>query len=477
MGLKMADRSGGDPCWQANETQLEYARFLETKAPRPQATGIEPDTTPSHLFDFQAACVGFALRQGRAGIYLDTGLGKTLVQLEWCRQALEASNGYALILTPLAVARQIEREAHKFGYDAMVIRDQADAKPGINICNYDRLDKLDPDAFSVVSLDESSVLKNFSGKTTRALTDAFASHRFRMSATATPAPNDHMELGTQAEFLGVMASNEMLSRFFINDTSQASQQWRLKGHAEDAFWDWMASWSRMAQSPDDMGFDGSRFVLPPLEIVRHRAVGSNVKGLAGTLFEVDVSATAVFDVKRQTADARADIAAALVNAGGDAWVVWCDTDIESEALRKRIPDAVEVRGSHLVEKKEANLAAFADGSARAIITKPSVAGFGLNWQHCHNVVFVGRSFSYEAWYQAVRRCWRFGQTQPVKVHIIVAEGEDQIGRVIDRKADDHARMKSAMAKAMRRAAWRNEQVKTPYNPTHEGMLPTWLSVA
>lgn len=454
---------------------IDYMTFLATKAPRAVATGIDAGHLPAHLFDFQAACVDFALRQGRAGIYLDTGLGKTAVQLEWARQAAGATNGRALILTPLAVARQIEREGAKFGYECRVIRDQSDVRDGINVCNYDRLDKLDMDAFGAVSLDEASILKSFTGKTTRALIAAMAGHRFKMAATATPAPNDHMELGQQSEFLGVMAGNEMLSRFFINDTSQASQQWRLKRHAEAEFWDWMASWSRMAQSPDDLGFDGSRFVLPPLEVIRHKAAGSNIKHESGSLFDVDVSATAVHDVKRQTAGARADSVAAMVAGDPGAWVVWCDTDYEADALTARIPDAIEVRGSHPVDRKEAALAAFADGSARVIVTKPSVAGFGLNWQHCRNVAFAGRSFSYEAWYQAVRRCWRFGQKSTVRVHIVVAEGEDQIGRVIDRKADDHGRMKSAMAAAMKRAAWSSVRAKVPYDPRHEGRLPTWLA--
>ena len=456
----------------------DYQAFLAAKKPRPVATGIaEPGDLHTGLFDFQRACVEFCLRQGRAGLYLDTGLGKTFCQLEWADKAMRASNGRALILTPLAVARQIEREAHSRGYDARVIRDQSEARVGINICNYDRLDLIDVDAFGAVSLDEASILKNFTGKTTRSLTGAFAGHRFKLAATATPAPNDHMELGTQAEFLGVMASNEMLSRFFINDTSTASQRWRLKKHAERDFWEWMASWSRMAQSPADLGFDGSRFVLPELRVIRHRAQYGDVRPAEGALFALDTSATAIHDVKRQTAGNRADAAARLVETSSQPWVVWCDTDYEADALKQRIGHAVEVRGSMPIERKEENLAAFADGKARVIITKPSVAGMGLNWQHCARMVFVGRSFSYEAWYQAVRRCWRFGQTREVEAHIIVAEGEDQIGRVIDRKADDHARMKRAMADAMRRATTQATRRLVDYQPKHEGRMPSWLRSA
>lgn len=450
-----------------------YSEFLAAKAPRAQSSGFEPSSLPDHLFDFQKECVAFCLRQGRAGLYLDTGLGKTRCQLEWAAQAAEKSNGKALLLTPLAVAKQIEREARSLGYEARVIREQSDARDGINIVNYDRLDKIDADAFGAVSLDESSILKSFGGKTTEALVNLFAGHRFRLSATATPAPNDHMELGNQSDFLGIMPANEMLMRWFINDTKEASQQWRLKGHAADDFWDWMASWSRMAQNPEDLGFDGSRYILPPINIVRHRT-GAVVKPVDGSLFMADVSATNMHDVKRQTAGARADVIAS-VSDNDEPFIAWCDTDYEADALKERMRDAVEVRGSMRIEQKEENLEAFSLGQARRIITKPSVAGFGLNWQHCHNMGFAGRTFSYEAWYQAVRRSWRFGQTKTVNVHLAVAEGEDQIGRVIDRKASDHDHMRDAMTKAMRRAVNRAAAKKVSYNPTFKGVLPSWIN--
>ena len=453
----------------------DYQSFLASKTPRAISTGIEPASLPGHLFDFQQACVDFCIRQGRAGLYLDTGLGKTRCQLEWAAQTAKASNGKAILLTPLAVAKQIEREALALGYEARVIRDQSQARDGINICNYDRLDKIDADQFGAVSLDEASVLKSFNGKTTAALCSMFEGHRFRLAATATPAPNDHMELGNQSAFLGIMPSNEMLMRWFINDTAEASQQWRLKGHAERDFWDWMASWSRMAQSPEDLGFDGSRYILPPLNIIRHKAAGSNVKPLDG-LFLEDVSATNMFDLKRQTAVARADKAASLVT-DDDYWLLWVDTNDEADALKARLPNAVEVRGSMSIEEKEETLDAFATGQARCLIIKPSIGGQGLNLQHCANMAYVGRTFSYEAWYQSVRRCWRFGQTRPVNVHLIVAEGEDQIGRVIDRKSDDHASMKAAMAQAMRRNIGKGSTLRNAYNPTHKGRLPTWLKSA
>jgi hypothetical protein len=455
-----------------------YLNFIASKVPAAATSGIEPSSISDVLFPYQRACVEFLLRAGSGGLFLDTGLGKTLCELEWCEHARHATNGYALILTPLAVAHQIAAEGRRFGYDARVIRDQSEARSGINICNYDRLERIDPDAFGVVALDESSILKSFTGKTTRVLINAFDGHRFRLSATATPAPNDHMELGQHSEFCGVMAANEMLSRFFINDTSTASQEWRLKRHGVTAFWDWMASWSRLAQMPSDLGDSDERFILPPLQVIRHHAAAV-IKADDGDLFGRDVvSATNMHAVKRQTVGERAAIAAQLALSDREPWVLWVDTDYEADAVHEAMKGAaIEVRGSMPAETKERNLDAFADGTARVLITKPSICGFGLNWQHCAHTAFVGRSFSYESWYQAVRRFWRFGQMRSVQVHLIVAEGEDAIGRVIDRKADDHSSMKAAMRAAMQRNAGRSNQTKVPYQPTHDGRLPAWLSVA
>ena len=452
----------------------DYAEFLANKTPIASACGMEPYPTHKALFDFQKAAVEFCLRRGRAALFLDTGLGKTLCELEFAAQAGEASNGCCLILTPLAVARQIEREAERFGYAAHVVRDASEVRQGINICNYDRLDKLDPSVFGCVVLDESSVLKSFMGKTTRTLINAFRDTPFRLAATATPAPNDHIELGTHAEFLGVMSQSEMLVRWFINDSNDTGV-WRLKGHAVNSFWDWCASWAVMAESPADLGFDASRFVLPPLGIVRHRAAASEVS--TDGLFGFNVSATAVHDLKRQTAKARADAVAMLIAEDPAAyWIIWCDTNYEADAvLSAELPDLREVRGSHQIERKEETLDAFSAGEFGQILTKPGIAGHGLNWQHACKMIFVGRSFSYEQWYQAVRRCWRFGQTRPVTVHIIVAEGEDQIGRVIDRKAADHAEMKNAMRAATRRQFGSDSRRMVPYNPQHTSDLPAWLT--
>lgn len=458
-----------------------YPDFLARKALRAPAKGMKrvPELA-SHLFPFQAHCVEHHLLTGAAGCFLDTGLGKTEVQLEFSQKALEASNGRALILTPLAVAGQTRRRAEKWGYEARVIRDQSEAGPGINICNYDRLDRLDPSAYGSVSLDEASILKSFTGKTTRALIDAFRGSPFKLTATATPAPNDHMELGNYAEFLEIMAANEMLSRFFINDTSTASQHWRLKGHAERPFWDWMASWSRMAEKPSDLGdFSDDGYDLPAFEVTRHRARSSQMDATLADIFGiVSLSATNLHDVKRQTIQARAETAGEAIAADqAEPWIIWCDTDYEADALKAAIPSAIEIRGSQSVDEKEEKIAAFESGEARHIIGKPSMMGFGLDWSHCARMAFVGRSYSYETWYQAVRRCWRFGQKRTLQVHLIVAEGENEIGRVIDRKSTDHQRMKIAMREAMRRAQGRSSDVKVAYQPTVTARLPEWISAA
>lgn len=457
---------------------VDYAKFLESKVPAAVKRGMSAiPALSSHLFGFQKHCVEFSLAAGSAGMFLDTGLGKTLVQLEYAEHARQASNGKALILTPLAVAKQIEREGRRFGYDARVIRDQSEAREGINICNYDRQHLLEPREFGAITLDEASILKSFGGKTSRSLINAFEHHRWRMPATATPAPNDHMEMGQYADFCGVMQSNEMLSRFFINDTAQASQKWRLKRYGVDAFWDWVASWCRLAQLPSDLGGDDTGFVLPPLDIIRHRAAESAPTITGGLFGDEAVSATNLHTIKRATASKRAGIASALAMSNDEPWVIWVDTDYESDEVMSsigKVPGVVEVRGSMDADKKERHIEAFADGTARVLITKPSVTGFGLNWQHCARTVFAGRSFSYEAWYQAVRRFWRFGQQRTVQVHLVVAEGEDSISRVIDRKADDHGEMKVAMRATMSRNNGQGSARRVAYAANHKGKLPSWI---
>jgi hypothetical protein len=462
-----------NPTLAPSTPRKSYEDFLATKVLRAPILGME--NTPrlsGHLFPFQREAVEFGLRTGSWGCFLDTGLGKTACELEYAAHAADASNGHALILTPLAVARQIEAEGRKWSYDVRVVREQSDVRPGINVCNYDRLHLLEPDSFGAIALDEASILKNFIGSVSRSLIHAFAGHRWRMVATATPAPNDHTELAQHSSFLGVMSRDEMLVRWFINDTGDTGS-WRLKGHAVTPFFDWMSSWARMAEHPRDLGDDVPGYDLPPFRVIRHQAAEPDAP-IAGGLFGGAMTATTMHDVKRQTADARAQVVAALASADGEPWLIWVDTNYEADAVMRLLPDAADVRGSHTAEQKEDRIASFLDGSKRILVTKPKIAGLGLNLQFCNRMAFVGRSFSYEYWYQAVRRCWRFGQERQVNVHLIVAEGEDAIGRVIDRKADDHAKLKAEMVAAMRRAVGRSSDRRVAYNPQHMGRVPSWL---
>lgn len=455
---------------------ISYFDFLAQKAPKTIMRGIEPEPMPSHLFDFQRECIAHNLRCGSAGLFLDTGLGKTACELEYARQGGEATNGKSLIFTPLAVARQVEREGLRWDYDCHVIKRQEDVREGINIINYDRLHLIDPSVFGAVVLDEGSIIKGLNGKTSKALIQAFDGCKFKLPATATPAPNDHMEIGQYSEFCSIMPMHEMLMRWFTHDSGKTSA-WRLKHHGAADFFAWMASWSRMAQMPSDLGYSDDDFRLPELKIHTIHAEQSAIVG--GDLFgDAPVTATEMHNVKRQTAEARAKEAAELVTGlPNDPWVLWCDTDYEADALMrilKGIPGVAEVRGSHSSDCKESTLLDFADGVIRVLVTKSSICGFGLNWQFCANTAFVGRSFSYESWYQAIRRFWRFGQKRIVNCYVIVAQGENAIGRVIDRKADDHMMMKSAMRKAMRQAIESSASQKIPYSPKHNGRIPAWL---
>jgi hypothetical protein len=452
----------------------EYLDFLASKMPHAVPTGIEAAPMPAHLFDFQAEGCRFMLRSGRAAGLYGTGMGKGRMALECCRQAAEATNGIAAHVVPLAVGRQIEKEGRELGYECRMVHGPDEVRRGTNIFNYDRLRLFDPRLFGAVSLDESDILASLTGATAQDLIEMFAETRFRFCWSATPAPNDHTELGAHSEFLGVMKAQEMLSRWFINDTSVASQSWRLKGHAHEYFWDWVASWARCGDTPYDLGFDGSAFVLPPFDVIKHH-VEPEAQTMDGTLFGADLSAISMHAMKRKTAVSRAAITRDLVMAEPhEPWILWCDVDAEADALLSAIPSAVEVRGSHSPQRKEKTIFDFIEGRVKYLIAKPAACGAGLNLQHCARMAFIGRSFSYRRWYQAVRRAWRYGQKRKVQVHLIVAEGEDQIGRIIDRKAADHEVMKSAMAKAMTRARATVAVTHREYSPSVSFDLPSWL---
>jgi hypothetical protein len=451
----------------------DYHAFIAAKGLSAERHGFEPGVLPARLFQHQRAAVEFALARGRAALFLDTGLGKSGCEAVFADEARRATGKPSLILTPLAVARQMQRECEAFGVEARVIREASDVFPGVNIANYERLPGLDPARFGGVVLDESSILKSFMGATKRALVAAFSDTPFRLAATATPAPNDHMELGTHAEFLGVMTPMEMLCRWFINDTSTASQEWRLKGHAAADFWGWVSSWARAASLPSDLGGDDAGFILPALHHQIHRVGVDLMQDTGGMLFRLpDHSATAVHAEKQRTLTERVGRAAELARAHDGAAIVWCERDDESAALTKAIPGAIEVKGSMTADQKESALEDFTFGRARVIVTKPRLAGFGLNWQHARAQIFASISHSYEQYYQAVRRSWRFGQTGEVTAHIVLAETEEGIWRNVQRKAADHDRMKRAMSRAM--AGARVDADRRAYEREAEVQLPHFL---
>lgn len=455
----------------------EYHRFIAAKGISAGSHGFEPSSLPNRLFLHQRASTEFALSKGRAALFLDTGLGKSGCEAVFAAEAGRETGKPALILTPLAVARQMQRECESFGVDAAVIREDADmAKaPSVVIANYERLGRLDPSRFGAVVLDESSILKSFGGSTKKALVTAFRDTPYRLAATATPAPNDHVELGTHAEFLGIMGSMEMLCRWFINDTSTASQDWRLKGHAVEAFWSWVASWARAASLPSDLGGNDDGFILPPVVLTLHTVEVDLMQGSdEGMLFRIpDNSATSIHAEKKETIEERVAQAAEVANAHDGYAIVWCERDDESAALAKAIPDAIEVKGSMTPAAKESALTAFALGERRVLVSKPRLAGFGLNLQHVDCMVFASISHSYEAYYQAIRRAWRYGQTKRLAVHVVIAETEHGIWRNIQRKSADHDKLKRHMALAMNRASKSSDRLV--YGRAPAVTLPSFLN--
>jgi len=421
----------------------DYATFLSSKHIENPRTGLDevPDLNEA-LFDWQADIVRWALRRGRAAIFADCGLGKTLMQLEWARHV----PGRVLLLAPLAVAQQTVSEGAKFGIDVSYQR-RPNAGPKIVATNYELLDHFDPDEYDGVVLDESSILKSYTGKIRNRIIEAFGQSRFRLACTATPAPNDHMELGNHSEFLGVMSRVEMLATFFCHDGG-STQNWRIKGHAASDFWRWVSSWAVNMRMPSDLGYHDNGFILPDLRYVQHDV--AHPEGTEGMLWaEAARSLQERIRARAATVDERVAVAADLVNQSDEPWVIWCNLNRESSALAAAIPGAVEVRGSDSVDVKESRIMAFSRGETRVLVTKPSICGFGMNWQHCARVAFVGLSDSWEQYYQAVRRCWRFGQKNDVEVHVVVSELEGNVVENIKRKERDADTMSREMVTHMK----------------------------
>lgn len=424
----------------------QYLDFVRSKQFEDVNSGFTADGINSKLFEFQRVIVKWACERGRAAIFANTGLGKTAMQAEWARLVQEHTGGKVLIVAPLCVAKQTVEEAAKFDVEVTYCRDGSDASDGISITNYEMLDHFSMAEFDGLVLDESSILKNRDGKTRKRIIESAKSVPYRLSCTATPSPNDFMELGNQAEFLGVMGMSEMLSMFFVHDGGDTGK-WRLKGHGKAKFWEWLATWAVCIRKPSDLGFSDEGYDLPPYEIHEH-VVSSGVA--EGQLFaEIATTLTDRRKAKRETLEQRVQAIAEVVNASDEQWLIWCHLNDEQDALKEAIPDSWSVAGADSIDAKETRMMNFTHGKCRVLITKPSIAGFGMNWQHCRNMAFVGLDDSYEQQYQAIRRCWRFGQDKRVHVHFATAESLGAIKQNVERKEKQMEEMQESMVAHMR----------------------------
>jgi hypothetical protein len=459
-----------------------YAQFLERKRISDPETGIaSPVNLPSVLKFHQHDIVRWALRRGRAAVFAGTGLGKTLMELSWADQVCEFTGKPVLIFAPLAVASQHIREGVKFGIAARLVATQSDVGPGINITNYQKMDHFDLSTFGGIVLDESSILKSTDGKYRTRLIEQCAQVPFRLAATATPAPNDFMELGNHAEFLGVMSYTDMLATFFTHDGGD-TQKWRLKGHAETEFWKWMASWAVMLRKPSDLGYDNTGYDLPPLVYHSHTVQVEYAPSMdTGLLFPIEARTLQErIGARRDSVTERVALAAQITPTDRP-FVWWCNLNSEADALARLIPGAVNLSGADGDDAKERKMIAFSEGKIITLITKASIAGFGMNWQHCADTGFVGLNDSFEQVYQAIRRFWRFGQTSPVNAHFIASEMEGATVANQRRKEADADRMAAAMVMHMAdlsasivRGSTRD---RPDYNPQIPIELPTFLEVA
>lgn len=425
------------------------------------------------LFDFQVAITKWALMRGRAAIFADTGLGKTPMQLIWAKNVHKKTGRPVLIFAPLAVSKQTQSEGNKFNVNVNICESQNNIKNGINITNYEKLHKFKPDELYGIVIDESSILKGFDGKFRKTITDFAQAIPYRLACTATPAPNDLMEIINHAEFLGIMKQKEITGLFFIQD-GNVSHKWRLKNHAKNDFYRWLASWAIALQKPSDLGFNDNGFILPKL-YVNQIIVKTNSNSVKGqlSLMPIEVSSLSERQVARkQTIEKRVKETVRLVSSLNEQWLIWCGLNAESKLLAEMIPDSVEVKGSDKSKHKEDSMINFQRNKIRILITKPSIAGFGMNWQNCHNIVFVGLSDSFEMLYQATRRCWRFGQKKEVNSYIITSDVEGSVIKNIERKEKQVKEMMKMIIKNMnihgQVQAKRNEMI---YNSSQVMKLP------
>lgn len=448
------------------EQSESYESFLERKRQIGQLHGFKPLWMPDFLFPFQKSLTTWAIEKGRAAIFADCGLGKTPMQLVWAQNVVEKTCKPALILTPLSVAPQTIREAAKFGIEAKQSRDGKVAAP-ITVTNYQQLHKFNWQDFSGAVCDESGILKNFDGRTKWEVTEFMRKLRYRLLCTATAAPNDYIELGTSSEALGYLRRVEMMAHFFTHDGGETSK-WRLKKHAQrHIFWQWVCSWARAVSKPSDLGYDDGRFKLPDLRIIEHIVLARS----RNPEFLFDMPAVGLEEQRkerRRTINERCEQAASLINPTGSPAVAWCHLNEEGHLLERLIPGAVEVEGSDSDDFKEEVFEQFSAGKIRVLVSKPVIAGFGLNWQHCAHQTFFP-SHSFEQWYQAIRRCWRFGQERPVRIDVITSEGEADVVENMNRKAVQAELLFRKLVELM------NTELKlTECSHTKQEEIPTWL---
>lgn len=443
----------------------EYQKFLESKSDEFIGVGFKPERLNKYLFPFQKVIVEWALQKGRAAIFSDCGTGKTIMELAWADAIIKKTGGNVLIVTPLSVSYQTLREGEKFHFQHEKQSRDGTIKDKITITNYEMLDKFNPDDFIGIVIDESSIIKSMDGKTRNLIITKFDSVKYKLACTATPSPNDYMELGNHSEFLGIMTYVEMLSKYFYHDASNTSQ-WKLKGHAENDFWKWICSWAVIIRKPSDIGFSDEGYNLPKLNtkqiIIPSGILLDNDKN---KLFSYKASTLEdQRQVKKETMIPRIEACAKLVNASKEQWIVWCGLNTEGDLLEKMIDGAIQVAGKDSIEDKEERLNEFIDGKYRVLITKKKIGAFGLNLQNCHNMVFAFTDHSYELTYQAIRREWRFGQKHEVNVYFISADIEGPIIENLKRKELAAQKMQDGMLKYMKiyQDVFKTENIKDDY---------------
>lgn len=456
---------------------MNYANFIADKLGTIASAGIDAPLRDYALFPHQRDITKWALRRGKAAIFADTGLGKMRMAIAWADTVFQHTCHPVMILCPLAVAQQFVAEGLLMGIEVTHCREQQDVLHGINITNYDRLHKFDMRQFAGVALDESSIIKSHASKTLALLIDAFRATPYKLCCTATPSPNDWTELGTHAEFLGVRSRSEMLAEFFVHDGGDTSV-WRLKGHARAVFWRWVASWGAMIRSPADLGYDASAYALPPLHIHQH-TVEIEHNPMHGLFAQEAQTLTERRQSRRDSMAARVQACADLVNAHSDEpWIVWCDLNDEGDMLERAIDGCVQVAGADDNDTKERRMVGFSTGQHRVLISKQKICGWGMNWQHCSNQAFVGVNDSYEGFYQAVRRSWRFGQRRTVNIHVFASNQDGAVVANIKRKqaaADEmYAQMSADTLDAVRESVLGARKNTNDYNASRRVSVPSFL---